>query len=107
AFSQHHPSGGIKVLVEGQNLDEAIALSPSVARLLETILNYVSRGQSITLMPFDAEITTQQAANLLNVSRPYLVALLDQGGIPYRKVGVRRRVYLQDVLDYKKRLDDA
>lgn len=102
-----HSSGDLKIFIEGQDLHDAIALPPGVSTLLETILNYVSNGKSITLMPIDAEITTQQAADLLNVSRPYLVTLLDDGQIPHRKVGVRRRVLLSDILDYKRKIDDA
>lgn len=96
----------IKVAKDGGR-GETVMIPAVAFRLLLTILTQMAQGSAITLIPVHAEVTTQEAANLLNVSRPYLVELLDAGQIPYRKVGTRRRVLYKDIAAYKKRIDDA
>ena len=92
--------------VKGQKGPEAeLVLSAGAVQLLGTILTEIARGNSVAAVAVQAELTTQQAADLLNVSRPYLIKLLDQGKIPHHKSGSHRRVALRDVLDYKRKVD--
>lgn len=80
---------------------EPIELPPAVYEILGEVLRAMARGQAVTVAPLDRELTTQEAADLLNVSRQYLVRLLDQGAIPFTKVGTHRRIAFGDLAAYK------
>ena len=81
--------------------EEVEATLPAAAlRVLAAALAQMAEGHPVTLVPLQVELSTQQAAELMGVSRPYFVKLLEQGRIPFRKVGEQRRVRYQDLLRY-------
>jgi len=78
-----------------------LELPAEVLGLMREILAHMANGSAVTILPVEAELTTQQAAELLGVSRPYFVRLLEDGKIPFTKVGTHRRVLAVDVLGYR------
>jgi len=84
---------------------EQIPLPPSLFLVLKRIVSHLTHGRAVTIVPINKEVTTQEAADILNVSRPYLVKLLEQGDIPFIKVGAHRRIRLEDLMEYKERRD--
>ncbi len=89
----------VKIIFQGS--DEVVTIPLKALKLLKSILSNMAEGKSIALLPTDAEISTQQAAEILNVSRPHVVKLLEKGEIPFKKVGSHRRILLHDILDYE------
>jgi len=83
----------------------AIQLPAMVVQLLVQLLTELAQGNAVTFMPIHAELTTQQAADLLGVSRPFLVKQLDEDIIPYRKIGTHRRILFRDLMQYKREID--
>lgn len=91
-----------KLVVNNQDVE----LSPTVTKILAKTLSYIAKGQTVVLTSEPTEFSSQQAADFLKVSRPFLVKLLETGEIPFRKVGKHRRVRFEDLIAYKKRIDD-
>lgn len=85
--------------------DETIELPAGAVKLLMAVLEDMASGRAVTIVPQNAELTTQQAADFLNVSRPFLVELLEHKKLPFRLVGTHRRVRFEDVLRYKENID--
>jgi excisionase family DNA binding protein len=84
---------------------EELALPASLIHLLWQAAQLLLKGEAVTIVPVDKEITTQEGADLLNMSRQYLVQLLEQGDIPFTKTGTHRRIKFGDLLAYKERRD--
>ncbi len=93
----------LRVREAGQ--DKTIELPTGAVSLLMEILEAMAAGRGVTLVPENAELTTVQAAEVLNVSRPFLIKLLEEGALPHRKVGKHRRVRMEDVMAYREKID--
>ena len=93
---------GVKIKI--QESGEYITIPKKALTLLFSIIHNMAEGKSISIVPSISEVSTQQAADMLNVSRPHFIKLLETRKIPYKKVGSHRRVLLQDILVYKEQL---
>jgi excisionase family DNA binding protein len=98
----HEP---LTVQVLGAKQEESVELPARVVNLPLDILGAMASGQGVTLVSEAAELTTVQAVDMLHVSWSFLIRLLDEGRLPYRRVGKHRRIHLEDVLNYKSAID--
>ena len=99
------PEGTLPIKVSEDCTEVQIELPPSIGQVVIDVLAHISRGEMVTLVPYSTVLTTQKAADLLNVSRPFLTKLLEAGEIEFYRVGSHRRIKAQDVLEYKDRRD--
>lgn len=104
ALRQLVQMGPVKVVGRG---GKTLPLPAPIASLLAEITRNMEAGKSVSVVAEHHELTTQRAANLLGVSRPFFVQLLEDGKIPFHKVGAHRRVYLGDLLAFKENRDRA
>lgn len=84
---------------------ESIELPEAIFHILVRVVEVLKRGDAVSVIPVHQELTTQQAADLLNISRQYLVRLLNEGRIPYTRTGKHRRLRFDDVIAYKQARD--
>lgn len=91
----------VRVVTGKEGQEVAVQVPREAFELFTQILAQMANGNAVTLVPVHAELTTQQAADMLNVSRPFVVRLLDEGSIPFRMVGTHRRVRAEDVIAYR------
>ena len=90
--------------VKGKN-NQQQSLAKPVREVLVQILSHMQGGHAFTLIPANHELSSQEAADLLGVSRQYMVRMLDEGKLPHHKAGTHRRIYLEDLLGYKTERD--
>lgn len=88
-------------IFDDQNQAHSVELPTSALRLLVDILSELAEGNAVKVVPIHAELTTQEAADMLNVSRPHLVKLLEEGALPFHKTGKHRRIKCSDLMAYK------
>lgn len=96
-------SEGISIQIQdgsSQAKSFSVTIPAKALHLLAVILSSMAEGKAISLIPSDSEVSTQQAADILNVSRPHVVKLLEEGTIPFKKIGSHRRILLEDLLAY-------
>lgn len=106
--SQLDEEGGAKISVANKSGNsETITLAPALAESFLAVLRLVSSGKGFRMIPVDAELTTQEAADLLNVSRTYFIKLLESGEIAFTKTGRHRKIKASDLFEYKHRRDEV
>ena len=96
-------SKAIEIEVSGEK--EHVKIPVSAFKFLNTIMQHMAQGKAISIIPSSAEITTQQAAEMLNMSRPHVVKLLEEGELPFHKVGTHRRIKLKDLEKYRSKME--
>ena len=92
------------IKIEIAESGEIIIIPTKAFKILRAVLKNMAEGNSIAIIPSNSELTTQEAANILNISRPHLVKLLENGKIPFTKVGSHRRIELKDIVTFENKL---
>ncbi|MFU8861634.1 MAG: helix-turn-helix domain-containing protein [Cyclonatronaceae bacterium] len=100
-----HKKSAKAIEIEVSGGHELVKIPVSAFRFLNTIVKHMAQGRAVSIIPSDAEVTTQQAADMLNVSRPHVVKLVEKGDLPFHKVGSHRRIKLKDLEKYRARME--
>jgi len=100
-----HPNDDLLEVLGETGDDDALVIPRATAIMFAQILDLLGQGRGVQIIPKEAELTTQQAAAMLNVSRPYLIGLLESGKIPFRKVGRHRRITFEALMEHKRQDD--
>lgn len=100
-----HPDDDLIEALGEVGTNDALVIPRATAIMFVQILELLGQGRGVQIIPKEVELSTQQAADMLNVSRPYLIGLLESGKIPFRHVGRHRRIRFEDLMDYKRRDD--
>ncbi len=107
-LSKYADSGRVHMSIKGKGgVSDELILPGKVVAILLDVLSNMAQGKATSLIPLDAIVTTQEAANILNVSRPFLIKLLENKQIPFTKTGAHRRIRLEDVMHYKEQTDSS
>ena len=101
-YLEGHPDEDLIEALGEVGDQDALVIPRPTAIMFAQILDLLAQGRGVQIIPKEVELSTQQAASLLNVSRPYLISLLESGKIPFRKVGRHRRITFEDLMDYKR-----
>lgn len=101
--SRLRSKSSLRLRVVGAPEDETVVIPASAVKMLVRILDEMGRGNTVKVIPVHAELTTQEAADMLSISRPSLIQLLDEGKVEYRKIGTHRRVRFESLIAYKRR----
>jgi excisionase family DNA binding protein len=104
-YLSSHPGEDLIEALGEVGAEDALVIPRPTVVMLAQVLSLLESGHGVQIIPKDAELTTQQAADVLNVSRPYLIGLLESGQIPFRKVGRHRRITFDALMEYKRQDD--
>lgn len=103
--SRTHSTDPLQLRLLDDPSAQTVKLPAAAVRMLFRILEEMAQGNAVTLTPVHAELSTQEAADMLHISRPSLIQLLDEGKIAYRRVGTHRRIRFESLMDYRRRAD--
>jgi excisionase family DNA binding protein len=104
-YLEGHPDDDLIEAIGEVGAEDALVIPRPTAIMFAQILDLLAQGRGVQIFPKEVELSTQQAAAMLNVSRPYLIGLLEADEIPFRKVGRHRRIRLEDLMNYKRQDD--